>query len=227
MSLITFLGYIGLVVSFIYLVLEFKQRQSMWIWSILCSCIYLYIYIDKQLYADAGFSCFNIAVSFWGLWQWHRRVVMHREQSGQDPEKKGLIEYRTFTLREWCSVGTVTCLVYAAIWAILSYWTDSPVPHRDAFNTTLNIVGTWVLGRKAIEVWGFWLLANVASVYLYIVRSATDMAVYDSLSADLPQWLATVLSQDMLSTIILYVFYSGASVYGFCKWYRQGVRIRN
>ena len=225
MTLFTLLGYIGLVVSFIYLVLEFKQRQSMWIWSILCSCIYLIIYVSKQLYADAGFSCFNICVSFWGLWQWHKRVLRNRKKLGEDPEVKGLIEYRTLNRKYWLKVLYVTAAIYAAIYCILYFLTDSPVPHRDAFNTTLNIVGTWLLGHKVIEVWGFWLLANVASVYLYIVRSATDNIVYEHFSGSMPDWLATVLAQDMLSTIILYLFYSGASVYGFWKWKHQGIRI--
>ena len=225
MSLFTILGYIGLIVSFIYLLLEFKQKQSMWFWSILCSCIYLYIYVCKQLYADAGFSCFNIGVSFWGLWQWHRRVVHNEKKLGEDPEKRGLIEYCRYSARDWAKVLSATLVVYLTIWAMLFFLTDSPVPHRDAFNTTLNIVGTWALGRKVIEVWGFWFVANVASVYLYIVRSATDPALYDSLSAHLPHWLAVTLSQDMLSTIFLYLFYTGASVYGFWKWKKYGVRI--
>ena len=225
MSLFTLLGYIGLVVSFIYLVLEFKQRQSMWIWSILCSCIYLFIYVSKQLYADAGFSCFNICVSFWGLWQWHKRVVRNQKRMGEDPEKKGLIEYRTLGLRDWANTLAITASVYLAIFAILKFWTDSPVPHRDAFNTTLNIVGTWLLGRKVIEVWGFWFLANVASVYLYIVRSATDATVYENLTGSMPDWLATMLAQDMLSTIMLYLFYSGASVYGYWKWRSKGIQL--
>lgn len=228
MSLFTILGYIGLIVSFIYLWLEFKQRQSMWFWSILCSCIYLYIYICKQLYADAGFSCFNICVSFWGLWKWYNRFKRNEKRLGEDPEKKGYIEYRTISKSFWVRVVLVTLGVYLTIYAILHNWTDSPVPHRDAFNTTLNIVGTWLLGYKFIEVWGFWLLANVASVYLYIVRSATDLEVYEHLTTSapaLPDWCATLLAQDMLSTIILYIFYSGASVYGFWKWKHQGIRI--
>ena len=151
---------------------------------------------------------------------------MHNEKKlGEDPEKRGLIEYCRFSARDWAKVLSATLVVYLTIWAVLFFLTDSPVPHRDAFNTTLNIVGTWALGRKVIEVWGFWFVANVASVYLYIVRSATDPALYDSLSAHLPHWLAVTLSQDMLSTIFLYLFYTGASVYGFWKWKKYGVRI--
>jgi nicotinamide riboside transporter PnuC len=99
------------------------------------------------------------------------------------------------------------------------------VPGYDSFNTALNIVGTWILGRKVIEVWGVWFVANVASVLLYVMRSNVDGTLYESLSNRMPHWVAYVIAQDMLSSVLLYVVYTLASVYGFCKWLRCGVRI--
>ena len=204
------LGYVGLAVSFVYLYLEFKQRSLMWMFSILCSMIYICIYFSKQLYADMGFSCFNICMSVWGWMQWRKRLEGRRvgevaEPSLKENDKTPRIEYRRFTRREWVQVLAVTVAVYCAIFSILRWLTDSPVPARDAFNTTLNIVGTWVLGRRVIEVWGFWFVANIASVYLYYVRSVDG---------------------DMLPTILLYTFYTCASVYGFWRWRRYGVEVK-
>lgn len=218
MNLITFLGYVGLVTSFIYLYLEFRQRTSMWLWSILCSAVYIVIFFSKQLYADVAFSAFNICISVWGLLQWRKRAMVRRE--GEE-----VIEYRVLDLRGWLMVAGVFVVVFGGLYAFLRLGTDSPVPGYDAFNTALNIVGTWILGRKVIEVWGVWFLANVASVWLYAMRSNVDGQLYARLSGDLPHWLASVLAQDMLSSVLLYVVYTLASVYGFCKWLRCGVRI--
>lgn len=208
--MVEILGYVGLLVSFIYLYLEFKQKRSMWLFSIMCSMIYVCIYFSKQLYADMGFSCFNICMSVWGFMQWRHRLSDPkgsdvRESSRETKKKTPVIEYRRFSSREWVVVLCVTALVYIAIYTLLRYLTDSPVPARDAFNTTLNIIGTWVLGRRVIEVWGFWFLANVASVYLYYVRS---------------------VDYDMLPTILLYLFYTGASIYGFWRWKHYGVEVK-
>lgn len=193
------LEYVGLLVSFLYLYFEFKQKQVMWLFSILCSLIYICIYIHAKLYADMSFSCFNICISIWGLWQWRKRL------SGKIPEKtKGkqdVIEYRRFNFKEWINVIAATAVIYGIIYTILSRLTDSPVPAKDAFNTTINIMGTWVLGRKAIEVWGFWFVANIFSVYLYFIRG-------------------------LYPTMGLYIFYTGAAVYGFWKWKRYGIEIK-
>lgn len=218
MNLVTFLGYVGLAASFIYLYLEFRQRTSMWLFSILCSVIYIVIFYTKQLYADVAFSVFNICISVWGLMQWRKR-----DKAKADGE--GVIEYRVLGLRGWLQVLAVFAAVFGALYAFLHFFTDSPVPGYDAFNTALNIVGTWILGRKVIEVWGVWFLANVASVFLYAMRSNVDGALYESLSDCMPHWVAYVMAQDMLSSVFLYGIYTLASVYGFFQWYRRGVRI--
>lgn len=193
------LEYTGLLVSFLYLYFEFKQKQAMWLFSILCSMIYICIYIHAKLYADMSFSCFNICISIWGLWQWRKRLSDRIREKTENKHKT--IEYRRFSRREWMQVSACTAVIYTVIYAILSFLTDSPVPAKDAFNTTINIVGTWVLGKKAIEVWGFWFVANIFSVYLYFIRG-------------------------LYPTMGLYMFYTGAAVYGFWKWKRHGVLIK-
>lgn len=218
MGLITFLGYVGLLISFVYLYLEFKQRTSMWVFSILCSMVYIVIFFSKQLYADVGFSIFNICISVWGLMQW-------RDRKRVSPETAAGIEYKVLDLRGWAELITVFVVVNAILYVFLEKCTDSPVPGYDSFNTALNIVGTWILGRKVIEVWGVWFVANVASVLLYVMRSNVDGTLYESLSNRMPHWVAYVIAQDMLSSVLLYVVYTLASVYGFCKWLRCGVRI--
>ena len=215
MDLFTLLGYVGLAVSFLYLWLEFKQKPAMWIFSILCSCIYISIYFHKKLYADVGFSTFNVCISIWGLLQWLKPSQPEAKAgSGSanakgnataEVKKKEAIVYRRLYRKEWIQVIAVFCTVYATIYLLLLGLTDSPVPGKDALNTTMNIIGTWILGRKVIEVWGVWFLANLFSVYLYYVRSVDG---------------------DMLPTILLYLFYTGSSVYGFWKWKTQGTEIR-
>ena len=92
----------------------------------------------------------------------------------------------------------VTAAIWFVIYLILKYLTNSPVPALDSFTTTLNIVGTWVLAQKIIEVWGYWFLVNLVSIYLYMKRGLH------------------------FTTILLYTFYLCASVYGWWKWKHYG-----
>ena len=191
---------VGLILSFLYLWLEFHQKPLMWIISAMCSMIYASVYYHGKIYADMGFSCFNICMCVYGFIKW-----LHSDRIGHaiDSEAKGNsgITYRHFRAGEFMAVLGVSALIWGAIFCILHFLTDSPVPALDALTTMLNIVGTWVLAQKIIEVWGIWFLVNAISIYIYCRRGLH------------------------LTTILLYSFWLGASVYGYIKWKRRGTCI--
>ena len=122
--------------------------------------------------------------------------IQNSQSTPSSPKKE--ILYRHFRWGEFGVVTLATAAIWFAIFLILKYLTDSPVPALDAFTTTLNIVGTWVLAQKIIEVWGYWFLVNLLSIYLYVKRGLH------------------------LTTILLYAFYLCASIYGYWKWRRYG-----
>lgn len=191
---------VGLILSFIYLWLEFHQKPFFWVISAMCSMIYASVYYHGKIYADMGFSCFNICMCVYGFIKW-----LHSDRNGHaiDSEAKGNsgITYRHFRAGEFMAVLGVSALIWGAIFCILHFLTDSPVPALDALTTMLNIVGTWVLAQKIIEVWGIWFLVNAISIYIYCRRGLH------------------------LTTILLYSFWLGASVYGYIKWKRRGTCI--
>jgi nicotinamide mononucleotide transporter len=180
---------VGLVLSFVYLWLEFHQKAVMWVVSAMCSMIYASVYFHSKIYADMGFSCFNICMCVYGFVKW---LHSGRKRTSHD------IVYRHFRAKELLAVLGASALIWGAIFSILKFLTDSPVPALDALTTMLNIVGSWVLAQKIIEVWGIWFLVNAISIYIYCRRGLH------------------------LTTILLYSFYLGASVYGYIKWRRHG-----
>ena len=191
---------VGLILSFIYLWLEFHQKPFFWVISAMCSMIYASVYYHGKIYADMGFSCFNICMCVYGFIKWlqsdRKDQIRHSEAKGNSG-----ITYRHFRAGEFLAVLGVSAVIWGAIFCILRFLTDSPVPALDALTTMLNIVGTWVLAQKIIEVWGIWFLVNAISIYIYCRRGLH------------------------LTTILLYSFWLGASVYGYIKWKRRGTCI--
>ncbi len=179
----------GLILSFIYLWLEFHQKPLMWVVSAMCSMIYASVYFHSKIYADMAFSCFNICMCAYGMMKWLKGTRARHSRE---------ITYRHFRGRELACVLGASALIWTIIFCILRFLTDSPVPALDALTTMLNIVGTWVLAQKIIEVWGIWFLVNSFSIYIYCRRGLH------------------------ISTILLYSFYLCASVYGWIKWKKKG-----
>ena len=160
---------------------------------------------QSPIYGDMSFSLFNICMCAYGFWKWitsskssPKRDDLNSAPLQEDKGKAKAIVYRHFRLGEFGVVTLVTAVIWLAIYLVLKYLTNSPVPALDAFTTTLNIVGTWVLAQKIIEVWGYWFLVNLVSIYLYMKRGLH------------------------FTTILLYTFYLCASVYGWWKWRHYG-----
>lgn len=196
---------VGLILSFVYLWLEFHQKPLMWVVSAICSMIYAHVYFHSKIYADMGFSCFNICMCVYGFIKWLKidRKISVSHESDEGEKRKTVIAYRHFRSTEFMVTLAAAGAIWAAIFSILYFLTDSPIPALDALTATLNIAGTWVLAQKIIEVWGIWFLVNIISIYIYYRRGLH------------------------LTTILLYCFYLGASVYGYIKWRRRGILVKD
>ena len=50
------------------------------------------------------------------------------------------------------------------------YYTDAAFPYFDAFVTVSSIVTTYMVARKILENWVYWLVVDSLSMYLYLER---------------------------------------------------------
>lgn len=187
---------IGLILSFVYLILEFEQKVAMWIVSAISSVIYACVYFNSKIYADMAFCCFNVCLCVYGFYKWYRNDANDNSNSEDKGEQ---ITYTHFTSAQLVKTLITGILIWSVIFLILEFFTDSPIPALDSITTTLNIVGTWVLAQKIIEVWGIWFIVNLISIYIYCKRDLH------------------------FSTIFLYIFYLLASVYGYLRWKIKGI----
>jgi nicotinamide mononucleotide transporter len=90
-------------------------------------------------------------------------------------------------------LAIVFVLLFFAMWLILTRLTDSPVPVRDSFITSLSIIATWMLARKIYEHWYLWIVVNFVSAALFLTRG-------------------------LYPTFILYLVYGTMSFIGLLEW---------
>ena len=176
----------GVISTIVYLILSI--RQSIWLWPLgaLSSAIYIAVYFVNKFYADMGLQTYYLIISIYGFIAW----ATHQRSSGNS-----LAVCRT-TSRQWLVLGVITAAIWGALYAILTLFTDSPVPVGDSFTTALAITATWMLTRKMIEQWLVFIVADVVSVALYFTRS-------------------------MPLTAYLYIIYTTMAMVGYFKWKKE------
>ncbi len=190
----------ALVTGVIYIYLEVRQKNFMWIVGLVTSAAAVYVFTERGLYATAALNVYYLAVSLWGLYQW-RRDSMRLEAKGVAPDghKEDVIHLRHLTSR----TAIVSAIVYSVSTALLIFIMEKigdPMSFLDAVVTVLGAVGTWWLSRSYKEQWLLWIVADILTVVM-------------------------CLMQDMYYMSALYVVYTACAVYGYFHWKRRGVYI--
>jgi nicotinamide mononucleotide transporter len=191
----------GAVTGIIYVFLEIKQKIWLWPVGILTSAVYIWVFFDSKIYADMSLQGYYLVISVLG-WYWWSKGTGHRAQGTGKSEgemgrrgdgEKDELHVTRLNLKTGIVLSGVFVLLFFAMWLILTSLTDSPVPVRDAFITSLSVVATWMLARKIYEHWYLWIIVNFVSSALF-------------------------LSRGLYPTVILYLVYGTMSFIGLLEW---------
>jgi nicotinamide mononucleotide transporter len=145
-----------------YIILSVKQNIWCWLFGIISSFLYLYVFFNSKIYADMSLQAYYVIMGVYGWVHWARL------DSGSK-EKKELTVLR-LTAKEWLILSGITFVLFILIAQFLIYFTDSPVPWVDSFTTSLSFTATWMLTRKIIEHWIIWIVVDAVSIGLYFYR---------------------------------------------------------
>jgi nicotinamide mononucleotide transporter len=213
----------GAVTGIIYVFLEIRQTIWLWPVGILTSAVYIWIFFTSKIYADMSLQVYYLAISILGWYWWTRGSGHRAQGTGQNEdgpelraqstgqnkegeieeqsdeiprqrkgEKGGLVVTR-LKLMTGLVLAAVFILLYITMYLVLTRLTDSPVPVRDSFITSLSIIATWMLARKIYEHWYLWIVVNFVSAVLFLTRG-------------------------LYPTVILYIVYGVMSFAGLVAW---------
>lgn len=119
----------------------------------------IYISYHVLLYADMGTYGYYFLMSIYGWYSWSRKKDNHNI----------LIVSRNSTTEHFqCAILSAGSFVI--IYFGLRNFTDSDVPFWDSLTTAFFITAMWLVAKKKIENWHYWIAGNVISVPLYFSK---------------------------------------------------------
>lgn len=181
----------GLVIGLLYLWWEYHADARLWIASVVMPTISIWLYFRKGLYADFAINIYYWVIAVYGYIVWTRRG----SKKADDGKARNSLPIRHTPFAVLAGCLAATGILWAAIWWVLTTFTNSTVPVTDAFTTALSIVAMWMLARKFAEQWLAWFIVDAVCVGLYIYKG-------------IPFYAA------------LYAVYTFIAVLGYRKWLR-------
>lgn len=152
----------------------FSKREHVLVYPVglVNSLIYIYLSLRAQLPGEAGVNFYYTVVSLYGWVQWTRRDASHRP----------LLRISYSSPRERFRQTAFFLIIYAGLFLALEYlrraFAEGVIPWADALASASAFTGMWLMARKRVESWYWWILTNISSIPLYFVKGYVFTAVY-------------------------------------------------
>ena len=149
----------AVVFSVIYVVLAARQNIACWYAAFIATTLSIVLFWDVQLPMEAALNVYYLLMALYGWWQWR----------GAGTNTKALEITVKSTAFHW-SVITAIFILTAISGYILSQHSDAKLTYVDSFTTWAAVITTWMVTKKILENWLYWIVIDVVSFGLYYQR---------------------------------------------------------
>jgi nicotinamide mononucleotide transporter len=173
MSLIEFVGTIFYLWS-VWLI----SRKNILTWpiGIISVLLYMVLFYQIQLYSDTIEQVYYLGASVYGWWIWDRSSKENRYQLQIEFSKPKWISFWIFTTL----IGTIlTFSLMKDIHLLLPTIFQSPAsyPFLDALTTIMSFTAMWLMARKKIESWIYWIIVDCIGIWLYYEKEVRFLSI--------------------------------------------------
>ncbi|MBR5433508.1 MAG: nicotinamide mononucleotide transporter [Bacteroidales bacterium] len=176
---------LGTLTGLVVMVLQVLQHIALWYFNIISATLLAINFFATEVYAYAVFQIYYVVVSVYGLYEWKRG------RSTDDSE----LPIQLMKVKDWMIALAVivggTLVVSNFLWLL-----GSDIAFVDALITVISAVATFLLTKKFLQYWYFWIVAD--SIYIALV-------FYYGQS-------------DLYPTVILYACYVISAIIGIIEW---------
>ena len=183
-----------LVTGVIYIILEIRQKNLMWVVGILTSLAAMWVFFRQGLYASFALNTYYLVTSFIGLWQW-RKDIDRLSQDGSE-QKDGTVRLKRLSIKT-VAVSAFAVVAGTLALAFLMELLENPMSYLDSAVAVLSAVATWWLVRCYIQQWWLWIAADTVSTVLCASQGLW--------------WMAA-----------LYAAYAVSAIIGYIHWKKHG-----
>ena len=144
----------------------FSKKEHILVYPVglINTTIFVYISIKGHLLGEASVNIYYTLVSIYGWWLWTRKndkeqIILQIQFSN----KKEIIQQLLFF------AGFYTVLYTALIFSQASF-APGAIPWADALSSAAAYTGMWLMAKKKVESWYWWIATNICSIPLYFVK---------------------------------------------------------
>lgn len=178
--------YVGVVFGMLYLILAMKQ--SLWCWpaAFISTLVYTILFWQGALLMESALNVYYLLMAIYGYWQW-------RGNANTEINTKPVVSW---SLPTHLVLIVLTSLFSICLGFLLEEYSHAKMAYLDSFTTCFAVVTTYLVTQKVLENWLYWVVIDLASIYLYI-------------------------EMGYLPTAALFVVYTVLAIQGYRIWHKE------
>lgn len=176
---------LAVVLAIAYLLLALAENTLCWYAAFASTAIYTLLFWNVSLVMESLLNLYYMAMAVYGWYQWRRGGQGH---SGVAIQRWPLIQHL------WAIGGVLLAALLSGY--LLSNNTGAAWPYLDSFTTWASVFTTWMVAKKVLENWLYWIVIDAVSIVLYLDRG-------------------------LYLTALLFVAYVVIALFGYITWRRH------
>jgi nicotinamide mononucleotide transporter len=165
--------YVAVISGLISVWYSSKENILLYPIGLISTIIYIYLSMKGCLLGEAAVNLYYTIMSIYGWYMW----------SQKNTENKKVLNITWASKKEWLTHIAVFISLYVIIYYALTFYKNTfsnanPVPWADALASATAFTGMWLMTKKKVESWFWWIATNIVSIPLYFIKHYVFTSVY-------------------------------------------------
>lgn len=155
-----------IAVIFGFLSVWYSKQNKIWVFptGMISTAIFVYLLLKWELLGDMMINGYYFIMSVYGWYIWTRKVdATHVTPISRTTSKEK---------KQSVAIFVATLVFVYAVYTVFDKWT-SWTAYVDTVTTAIFFVGMWLMAKRKIENWIYWIIGDIISVPLYFYKGFT------------------------------------------------------
>ena len=140
--------------------------------GLLNTTIYIYLSLKGHLLGEASVNLYYTIMSLYGWYLWTRK-----NQTNQELILQITNSHTKERIQQFLFFAGVYAIIYFALVYLKQSFAPEAIPWADALASASAYTAMWLMAKKKVESWFWWVVTNIASIPLYFIKGYTFTSV--------------------------------------------------
>ena len=153
----------------------FSKKENVWVYPVgmINTITYIYLSAKASLFGESAVNAYYTIMSLYGWWGW-----LKKDYTNKSYQLKITFSDRRLILYQIIFFLILFFILFSSLFFLKDNFYADTIPWADALASASAFTGMWLMTRKKVESWHWWIMTNIISIPLYIYKGYALTGLY-------------------------------------------------